>query len=183
MRTLFLNLEPGSLGSGCQLVRFWVKSPLPVCSDSGIILISHIQMVNCINVRVLQNHFLFPQFYLPDIYLPMCTTVKRCCWYLPISIFSTIPCHFILSQISYNQYLSRFCFSSEIRERFGLVSIFVLHIILQKYVISFFCPCNDNQFHLYHSTHILFWTQFDPSNLINKLNLLKTEASYSTMEK
>ena len=47
--------------------------------------------------RLLQNHFLFPQFYLPDIYLPMCTTVALYLLVFAHLYIFNYSCHFILS--------------------------------------------------------------------------------------
>lgn len=111
-------------------------------------------------------------------------------WYLPAHVyrsenvfagicpyFSTIPCHFILSRYLVTSICPDFASPANQRKIWSGFYFCFYILYFKNMSFSFFCPCNDNQFHLYHSTHILFWTQFDPSNLINKLSLLKTEAS------
>ena len=174
------SLEPGSLGSGCRLVRFRWKVLYQFAETSGIILISRIQMVNCINVKeyckitFFSHSFTCLIFTCPWVPQWLCIS-----WYLPISIFSTIPCHFILSRYLITCICPDFASPANLRKIWpGFYFCFYI-LYFKNISFSFFCPCNDNQFHLYHSTHIyiLFWTQVDPSNLINKLSFLKSEAS------
>lgn len=159
------NLKPGSLGSGCQLARFWVeKSFTQFMFYSYIILISH--PPNCINVKEYykSSHFFSTVFIVALIFTCPCVPQwKGICWYFVNSYIFNYSMSFYFKWYLAIQYCPGFCFSSQSeKDLVWFLFLFLWPLYFKNMSFSFFCPCNDNQFHLYHSTHSFLnpvWSQ------------------------